>query len=175
MQVSIVLTIIGVDKPGLVGTLSRTIADGGGNWLQSRMARLGGKFAGILEVAVDADRADALIQSLRALRETGGLSVHAERSDAVETTSGGARAVRLEFIGHDRPGLIREMTHALAKRQINVEQLETRVISAPMTGEPMFQATCHLSVPADVDDAETRAELEHIGDQLSLDVSLENE
>ena len=174
MQVSIVLTIIGTDKPGLVETLSRTIADGGGNWLESRMAHLSGKFAGILRVMVDADKADALIESLRALRETGGLSVHAVRSDATEPGEA-ARAVLLQFIGHDRPGLVREVTQALAKRQINVEQLDTKVISAPMTGEPMFQATVHLRVPAAVDEADLRAEIEHIADQLSLDVSLENE
>jgi glycine cleavage system regulatory protein len=173
MQVSIVLTIIGADKPGLVQSLSGAIADGGGNWLESRMARLGGQFAGILRVTVDADRADALIADLNALREAG-LSVHAERSDIAESGAP-ARGVLLEFIGHDRPGLIREMTQALARRQINVEQLDTQVISAPMSGEPLFQATAHLRVPADVDDADLRAEIEHIADQLSLDVSLENE
>jgi len=173
MQVSVVLTIIGPDRPGLVRTLSNTIAESGGNWLESRMAHLGGQFAGILHVQVNADEADELIDALGRL-ESEGLSVNAQRSGQIDTTEEG-NTVRLEFVGHDRTGLVREMTAALARRKINVEKLETQVVSAPMSGEPMFTANALLRIPGDVAEDEVREEIEHIADQLGLDVSLEAE
>ena len=52
---NLVLTLIGPDRPGLVEAVAQPIAANGGNWLESRMAHLGGKFAGILRVDVPAD------------------------------------------------------------------------------------------------------------------------
>ena len=48
MQVPLVMTVIGKDRTGLVETLAEIVAGHGGNWLESRMCRLGGEFAGIL-------------------------------------------------------------------------------------------------------------------------------
>ena len=45
-------TVIGRDRPGLVQRLASLVADHGGNWLESRMSRLGGEFAGILRLTV---------------------------------------------------------------------------------------------------------------------------
>ena len=52
MAVQLVLTVIAQDEPGIVETLSQTVSDHGANWLGSRMARLAGEFAGIVEVSV---------------------------------------------------------------------------------------------------------------------------
>ena len=64
MRRSLVLTVIGDDKPGIVEQLADQVLAAGGNWEESRMARLAGKFAGILRVSVDADRAEALAGEL---------------------------------------------------------------------------------------------------------------
>jgi Glycine cleavage system regulatory protein len=56
----------------------------------------------------------------------------------------------LEVVGQDRPGIVREISHALAAQSINVEELETECVSAPMSGELLFQATAKVSAPADV-------------------------
>jgi glycine cleavage system regulatory protein len=49
---SLVLTVIGADRPGLVETLAQTIAEHGASWLESRMAHLAGHFVGLLRVSV---------------------------------------------------------------------------------------------------------------------------
>ena len=67
MATYLVLTIIGDDKPGLVGLLSETISRHSGNWLESNMSHLAGKFAGILRVSVGDDEADALVADLQGL------------------------------------------------------------------------------------------------------------
>ena len=67
MDSNLVMTVIGADRPGLVEMVAARVADHGGNWLESRMCRLGGQFAGILRVAVAARARDGLVNALRTL------------------------------------------------------------------------------------------------------------
>ena len=87
MSVSLVLTLIGEDKPGLVELLSQTVADHDGNWLESRMSRMAGRFAGILRAKVPDARAEALITALAAL-EAHGLRVDFARAESSIYTAG---------------------------------------------------------------------------------------
>ena len=99
MRTSLVLTIIGDDKPGIVEQLSDQILATGANWEESRMARLGGKFAGLLRLTVDRARADALTAEL-ARSEPGGLTIVVEQSG--EPRAGSYRTVRLGAPGSGR-------------------------------------------------------------------------
>ena len=67
MTNNLVLTVIGDDKPGLVESLADVIAENSGNWLESSMSQLAGKFAGILRVSVADESADKLIAELNKL------------------------------------------------------------------------------------------------------------
>ena len=65
------MTIIGPDRTGLVESVARVVAGHGGNWLESRMCRLGGEFAGILRIELPAEKRQALIDALQALQGSG--------------------------------------------------------------------------------------------------------
>ena len=67
MLTTLVMTVIGADRPGLVQLVAACVADRGGNWLESRMCHLGGQFAGIISVEAPADRADDLKRALQRL------------------------------------------------------------------------------------------------------------
>src|SRR6185436_15086746 len=138
MNAFIVLTFIGEDRPGLIRSLSQTVVSHGGNWLGSRSARLAGKFAGILHASVPEDHADELIAELNKFDERG-LSVVVERTTPAPAR-GRSRRLRLDLIGNDRPGIVHDIARALAERQINVDELETTCVSAPMSGEMLFKA-----------------------------------
>lgn len=170
MMTSLVLTIIGPDKPGLVGLLSRTIADHQGNWLESGMSRLGGKFAGILITQVPSDQADTLIEALTGLQQQG-LKVTAERSEETQQITS-MRPMTLELVGHDKPGIVREISQALAARNINVERLSTELTSGSMSAEELFKAEAELLVPDDLDPDELQAALEAIAGDLMVDITL---
>jgi glycine cleavage system regulatory protein len=171
MTASLVMTILGEDKPGLVESIASLVAEQGGNWVESRMSRLGGQFAGILRVEVPAQRRDVLIEALRDLQARG-LTV-------VVHSDGQAPAVRdetvctLEIVGQDRPGIVREISRALARRGVNVEELDTERVSAAMSGELMFRARAKIKLPADCSAAELRKDLERIGHDLIVDISLQ--
>jgi glycine cleavage system regulatory protein len=169
MQAPLVMTVIGKDRPGLVESLATIIADHGGNWLESRMCRLGGEFAGILRIHVPAEKQPALVQALSRLAAQG-LSVVAQ-PDPAQLAAGTGKETTLQIVGHDRPGIVRQITHALASQGVNVEELTTECVSAPMSGERLFKAQARLLIPGSCNMATLRAELEEIASELMVDVS----
>ena len=171
MEHSLVMTVIGNDRPGLVESVAGVVAEHGGNWLESRMSRLGGQFAGIVHVEVPAEKEQSLIAALASL-EARGLTVvvHSDRPQAVAAE--GPLSV-LEIVGQDRPGIVRQISHALASFGVNVEELHTECASAAMSGETLFKARARLSIPAACDVAELRRTLEKIAADLIVEISLE--
>ena len=173
MQHSIVMTIIGKDRPGLVDSVASLVAAHDGNWLESRMSRLGGHFAGILRAEVPKEKAAALLQALKQLETTGlNVVVHADPSPP----TAGKRALSvLEIIGQDRPGIIRDISHALAGYGVNLEELHTECVSAAMSGEPLFKARATLNIPESCNLSELLKHLEKIAADLFVDVTLEKD
>jgi glycine cleavage system regulatory protein len=169
MERLLVMTIIGRDRPGLVDSVAGLVAEQGGNWLESRMSRLGGHFAGILRVEVPAEREPALIAALKGL-EARGLTVVAHSEGPQQSEPAGRLSV-VEIVGQDRPGIVREISHALADHGVNVEELHTECSSAAMSGETMFKARARLHIPASCNVLALRRELEKIAEDLIVDIS----
>ncbi len=170
MQRLLVMTVIGPDRPGLVESVANLVAEQGGNWLESRMSRLGGQFAGILRVEVPGENERSLVEALEAL-EPRGLTV-VVHPDQPEAPAPPTRQNVLEIVGQDRPGIVREISHALASFGINVEELQTECVSAAMSGEALFKARARLSLPESCNAAEVRQKLERIAEDLIVEISL---
>ena len=228
---TLVLTAIGDDRAGLVDALAGAVASHGGNWHKSHMARLAGKFAGIVLVTVPDPRADALVDALDALEAGGLLQITVEQTDeptapspappllnapstpapsvpAAPPLAAGASPApgvpstfppdqaatarptlaappassppsqaaalqyRLELVGQDRPGIVHDVSQALATRDVNIEELTTAVTSAPMAGGSLFTASATLSVPGSVPIDDLRRDLEALADELMVDIDL---
>src|SRR5262245_4103975 len=166
MGTSLVVTVIGNDRPGIVERLSDVVLLAGANWEESRMARLAGKFAGILRISAAPASADALASALRALTNDG-LTIVVEPSG--EAPAGTFRTVRLELVGNDHPGIIRDISKVLAQHQVNIEELETGVSGAPMTGEQLFRARARLRLPSSITIDWLRSRLEALAGELMVD------
>jgi glycine cleavage system regulatory protein len=171
MRTSLVLTVLGDDKPGIVEQLSDRITAAGANWEESRMAHLAGKFAGLLRVSVDADRADALATSLMTL-DAGGLKVVVAPSG--DSRASASRTLRLELVGNDHPGIIRDISRVLVQHQVNIEELETGVTSAPMSGEALFRARALLRIPSTITVDALVGVLEALAGELMVDLVVEH-
>ena len=169
MKTFLVLTLIGNDQPGLVESLAQIVAQNQGNWLESNMSRLAGKFAGILRVSVDEDKADQLVAALDALSPRLKLVVERSAHNEPETAT---RALRLSLVGNDRPGIIRDISGALARQHVNVDDLETECEPAPMSSDILFKASAVLHIPAGLDIDALRAELEQLADDLIVDLNM---
>lgn len=169
MQSLLVMTVIGQDRPGLVESVADLVASHEGNWLESRMSRLGGHFAGILRVEVPAEKEQGLVANLKALSSRGlSVVVHSDQRKP-EPPPGRVRV--LEIVGQDRPGIVRQISHALASHGVNVEELQTECASAAMTGETLFRARAKLRVPESADVEKIRQNLEKIASDLIVDIS----
>ena len=166
---SLVLTILGDDRPGLVSAVSAPISAHGASWERSEMSRLAGKFAGIVVVSVPSDRLDALVAELTAL-ESQGLQVIVERTD--EPAPLNAQRLQLDLLGTDRPGIVAEISAALADAQVSIEELSTDVRDAPMAGGTLFEARAVLSAPSGSDTDALRAVLEALADELMVEIRL---
>lgn len=172
---TLVLTVIGDDRSGLVSALSGAIADHGGSWERSQMARLAGKFAGIVQVTVPDAQADALIGALGPLEEHGLLDVDVERGSDEVPASGAATRLRLELMGADRPGIVHDISEALAARQVSIEELTTATREAPMAGGLLFEASATLLAPPTVPIGDLQAVLEDLANELMVDLSLSSD
>lgn len=170
MQRSLVMTVIGQDRPGLVESIAGLVARHGGNWLESRMSRLGGQFAGILRVALPPTEEPALVMALKGL-ETHGLTIVVHPDEAA-ASAGPQRLSVLDIVGHDRPGIVRQISASLAAYGVNVEELQTECDSAAMTGETLFRAHALLNLPESCDTARLRDELERIAADLIVEIKL---
>ena len=171
MPTSLVLTVLGEDRPGLVEALSHIIAAHEGNWLESRMAHLAGQAVRQLG---DDDRVASAAELLTALQglASHGLQVVVARSSTDELAPE-ARWLMLDLVGNDHLGIIRDLAHTLAQRGINIDELQTACTSAPMTGGILFKATAHLRVPWEVAVADLRTALEQLAHDLMVDITLE--
>ncbi len=169
MKSYLVMTVLGTDRPGLVSSLADTVASHGGNWLESRMARLAGQFAGIIRIECAPDTMDGLIQELQAPGNSG-LTITAVREEEEEPAD--RRTLIVDVVGNDRPGIVRELSAAVADAGGNIEELTTGLESAPMSGHPMFRAHGVVSIPENTRTEVLIAAIECLGGDLTVDVSL---
>jgi len=180
VQTSYIVTFIGDDRPGLVEQLSGVIERNGGNWHESRLAQLGGKFAGLILVSLPADGGPALEAELSALAASG-ISVRVTPVSGAPCGKSGAGPdthpgldITLTVIGPDRRGIVREISHALAQRRINVLEMESEVRSAPMSAEMIFSARIAAWIPQTTSLEDLRDTLDEIANHMTLEIDLES-
>ena len=165
----LVITLLSNDQPGVVQQLAEVISQHSGNWLESRMSQLAGKFAGILKVSVDKDHVAALTASLNTLSESG-IQILIENTE--ETSLSNGKTLTFELIGADRVGIVSEISQAFSEKGINIDELETQCSSMPWSGEPLFEATGILLAPIDIDTEQLLEHLSNIEDALGVDITL---
>jgi glycine cleavage system regulatory protein len=165
---SLVFTFTGPDRPGLVNALTQEIARHDGSWLESRLAGLAGHFAGIVLVEVPSARRAELAGALSRL-SSGGLRVSVEDGEE-DTPDQPPALMHLDLVGHDRPGILRDITQALARHGVNIEELTSHVRKASFSAETLFEARARLQVPARLDHAALQKELEDLAREIMVDI-----
>jgi methionyl-tRNA formyltransferase len=167
---SLVVTIIGPDRPGIVSQLSDCAQRFGANWAASRMARLAGEFAGMVHFEVPKASADALSAALRALGSSG-LRIVVNRSDEANVPST-LRSVELELVGDDRLGIVSNLTRILAERGVSIESIHTEIVRGGVSGRQTFKIGAHLLVPGEYPVDELKRELGTLANEMMLDIAL---
>ena len=172
MKTYLVVTITCPDRPGIVERITEVLAAHEANWEESRMARLGGDFAGIVLISVAAAKVEALAAALRALdTERMTVVVKPTQPAAADTLAGGS-LYDLRLTGADHEGIVHKVSAYLAGQGINVETMETDVAPAPVSATPLFRMEAQIKVPVRLTLAELRGNLERIGDELGVDIDV---
>ena len=168
----LVLTVIAPDKAGQVERIAECIAEHNGNWLESRMSRMAGQFAGILRVAVPAESYDEPVEALRALHEH---DIRVQIAESGIEPSCTWKPIAMDLVGNDRPGIVRDITRLLAEQGVNLERFTTDVRPAPMSSEPLFHAEALLAMPLTLSLDVLQAKLEALADDLMVELKLRPE
>jgi glycine cleavage system regulatory protein len=165
----LVITLFAEDRPGVVRLLSDTILEHSGNWLESSLSRLCGQFAGIIHIGVSEPQCPQLIAALDALSADGlNVTVHSGVKELPDSNAG--TAIELIVEANDRPGIVEEISSALAKINVNVEQMETSCESASMAGYQIFIGSLWVSLPDGCTTEHLEQALEDVSDDLIVSI-----
>ena len=167
---SLVVSIVGSDRHGIVSLLADRAQRFGANWAASRLTRLATEFAGTVHFEVPRENADALASALRGL-ESSGLQIVIARSDGA-TVPDSLRSVELELVGEDRLGIVSRLTKILAERSVSIESLHTEIIRSGVSGKQTFKIEAHLLVPAALSVDALRLELGALASEMMVDIAL---
>jgi glycine cleavage system regulatory protein len=170
MDRTLILTAIGSDRPGLTSALAEAVLAAGGNWLESHLSRMAGKYVGSVLVQLAAEDVTRLEAAIRRIDPVG-LTVSIADAGAPLPLRG--HALTLDLVGRDHPGIVREVTAALAQLGVNIESLETSVEPMAESGGDLFRARAELMIPATLDPREAAAALERISAEIMVDIALE--
>ena len=171
MSHELVVTAVGPDRPGLASELSGHVHAAGANLADSRMINLRGQFALVALVEGPAEVLESVKKRLREAAPSMGLAI--ETSAAPKTPPRAGVPFRLKTYSMDQPGIVHKITSYLREHGVNVEELATRLESAPFMGTPVFTMEIVMLVPPSVQVATLRRALEELGDSLNCDVDLD--
>lgn len=166
---TLVLTVVGDDRVGLVKALADVVSANGGNWERSHLAELAGTFAGVVVVTVPDRQADQLRAALEPLDGLLEVSVRAA-TDAAPAAR--PRQVRLDLLGNDQPGIVAAVSGILARHGVGVADLQTATREAPMAGGLLFEASAVVMAESDATLDAVRADLEELATEILVDLTV---
>ncbi|WP_339673605.1 ACT domain-containing protein [Dasania marina] len=168
MQQSLIMSFIAEDRPGIVDALSEVIAQQQGNWLESRLTRLGGQFTGIVRIEINEDAVDDLENALQGLAVKG--ITYTLSANHASVSSEELFPVNFKVTGDDRPGIVKELSALMANCGANIESLNTYISHAPWSGGLLFTMEGSATLPPTLGKGHLRSKLEGISDDLIVEI-----
>ncbi|GAA2883976.1 glycine cleavage system regulatory protein [Microbacterium esteraromaticum] len=165
---TLILTVAGADRPGLVSAVADVVAAHGGNWENSQLAELAGTFAGVIEISVADDRVDALRTDLDALDGMLSITVH---TGADTSASDSDQRISISVLGNDRPGIVREISGVLSTHALSIENMTTQTRDAAMAGGRLFESSVTATLPSSADLDALRGDIERLTHDLQVDIT----
>lgn len=166
MEQIVVITAVGQDGPGIVAALAKVVYELGGNLDDATMTRLHGAFAAMVAARLPAETSvDDAREALVPLTAERGLTVTVQMvSDAHPGTP---PDTLLTVYGADHPGIVYQVTSALASCGVNITDMDTRLTGT--TDAPVYVMLLELAA-GDVDLAD---ELTALKKSLGVDITVQ--
>ncbi len=169
---TLILSVVGSDRPGLTQALAAAVLSAGGNWLESHLSRLGGLYVGSVRVELAAEGVERLRAAVRAV-DAEGLEVRiAPAVEAAADLGAVGDAVHFSLVGQDRPGIVHQVTAVLSGLGVNIEAFDSRISAEPHSGAALFHVDARLRLPAATAAGQVQDALEAISGEIMVDISL---
>lgn len=172
MKQLLAISAIGSDRTGMVHDLTRTIADCGGNVIESRMSALGSEFVMALLVSGNWHSLAKIETETKRIAEAGQIAIQIRRTEP--------RPIRAEMLPYsvdivclDQPGIVSSVSGFFSARGVDIAELDTHSYAAAHTGAPMFSVRLVVNVPSRIHLGVLREEFMDFCDHLNLDAILE--
>lgn len=167
----LIMTATGADQVGLVEKISEFISRRSCNIEDSKMAVFYGEFAIILLITGDSGDLSKLAAGTRELETETRLSIATKRPGARPPVES-SLPYRLTASCMDHPGIIHQISGLLRSVGVNIESMETKTYSAPVSGTPLFQLEAELTVPTRTNINDLRDRLEELQREANIDIEL---
>lgn len=172
MGASIVFTLTGADRVGIVEDVTRVFLELGGNVGTSRMTRLDGEFAMLMSVTLRDPDASPVEQAFARLVSQGYRVTVAPARPAVSGAFDGWTPYFVSVTGADHEGIVHEIAAGLSRSGITIESMETGTAAAAVTGTPLFTMQAHVLVPPTLEESEWISELDEAGRSVGVDIEV---
>ena len=166
----LVLSVAGVDRPGLTQALAAAVLSAGGNWLESHLSHLGGLYVGSVLVELAQDKVEALRAAVAAV-DAAGLEVRIV--PAQEGSGKAGETLAFSVVGQDRPGIVNQVTATISALGANIETFRTWLSAEAHSGAPLFHMDAKLRLPASLAASKVQAALEAISGEIMVDIALQ--
>jgi glycine cleavage system transcriptional repressor len=172
MDANLVVTITGPDRIGFVERVSQLVAECRGNIAASRMARLGGEFAMLMYITISSQKLDNLNQRLDVLSKEGYKLTSAATGQGDTQKYAGWMPYQIEVTGADHEGIIHHITRYFADNGFNIENMDTNMVKAPVSGIPLFQMSAVVLLPPDQLAQSWHKDLKSVADEQNVDIKI---
>ena len=162
-----IISAIGSDRPGIVSKLTGIITNHGGNIEESRMTRLGSDFVIFMLVSLDPEWEESLVVSLQAINN---LSITTKKTDSNTVIKG--KVCKIELNGADNEGIVNVLSNYLSDKSMNIQDMDTHISNAPVTGTPLFNLKAITALPENLNLLDIQSELNHIAQKLSVEIMI---
>ena len=167
------VSAIGRDRPGIVAAVTEVLLEHEGNIEDSQMTILRGHFTIMLVVSTP-DAVD--VERLRGDLDQAGKRLELEALTLSEVTDlepepEPAPSHIVTVYGVDHPGIVHSVSSALAEREINITDLETRVVSEEGE-EPLYLMMLEVSLPRGTSLAEIEEPLRATSEREGVELTI---
>jgi glycine cleavage system transcriptional repressor len=167
------VTIIGKDRPGIVADTAEVLFALGCNVEDSSCTMLGGEFAMILIISHEKPFSKKRLESEFAAKNTGnGLSafIRTLKDDEVCYREPVGELCLVSVYGSDKPGIVYRITRELADREVNITDLNTKLIGS--AAEPVYVLMLEAALPPGMSVEDATHLLEKLKKELSVEISV---
>jgi len=165
------ITVIGKDKPGIVASVAEVLYEKGFSVEDSSSTLLKDQFSIILIISREEKMGILeLKKAFACVRKNLNMSVSVRNIDTEEILDEATDNIfMISVYGSDKPGIVYQISNALAKNSINIVDLRTRLTKAE---KPVYVMIMEVNAPKDIEENQIRQIVDRAAAKINVNYSI---